>query len=74
MPKSTDKQAYENKLAYNNEYNRKNYRSFSIRFNREDEKKIIKWLEKKKNLKQYLKTLIVRDMNESTLNHEIQGD
>lgn len=74
MPKSTDKQAYENKLAYNNEYNRKNYRSFSIRFNREDEKKIIKWLEKKKNIKQYLKTLIVRDMNESTLNHEIQGE
>ncbi len=74
MPKSTDKQAYENKLAYNNEYNRKNYRSFSIRFNREDEKKIIKWLEKKKNLKQYLKTLIVRDMNENTLNHEIQGE
>ncbi len=74
MPKSTDKQAYENKLAYNNEYNRKNYRSFSIRFNREDEKKIIKWLEKKKNLKQYLKTLIVRDMNENVLNHEIQGE
>ncbi len=74
MPKSTDKQAYENKLAYNNEYNRKNYRSFSIRFNREDEKKIIKWLEKKKNLKQYLKTLIVRDMNENALNHEIQGE
>ncbi len=74
MPKSTDKQAYENKLAYNNEYNRKNYRSFSIRFNREDEKKIIKWLEKKTNLKQYLKSLIIKDMNENNLIKEVRGE
>lgn len=74
MPKSTDKQAYENKLAYNNEYNRKNYRSFSIRFNREDEKKIIKWLEKKTNLKQYLKSLIIKDMNENILIKEVRGE
>lgn len=74
MPKSTDKQAYENKLAYNNEYNRKNYRSFSIRFNREDEKKIIKWLEKKTNLKQYLKSLIIKDMNDNNLIKEVRGE
>ncbi len=74
MPKSTDKRAYENKLAYNNEYNRKNYRSFSIRFNREDEKKIIKWLEKKKNLKHYVKSLIVQDMNMNENNIQMPGD
>lgn len=62
MPKSAEQKAYEKKLAYNNEYNRETYRSFSVRFNREDEKKIIKWLEKQKSVKKYLTDLILKDM------------
>lgn len=62
MPKSAEQKAYEKKLAYNNEYNRETYHSFSVRFNREDEKKIIKWLEKQKSVKSYLTDLIQKDM------------
>ena len=54
MEKKAEKNTYEKKLAYNNEYNRQNYRSFSIRMNREEEKHIINWLEKQKSLKKYI--------------------
>lgn len=53
---------YEKKLAYNNAYNRENYRSFSVRFDKEKEKKIIRWLEKQPGLKSYLLELIEKDM------------
>ena len=56
------------KLAYNNEYNRQNYRSFSIRMNRQEEKHIINWLEKQKGLKQYIISLIEKDMREKQVN------
>ena len=36
MEKKAEKNTYEKKLAYNNEYTRQNYRSFSIRMNREE--------------------------------------
>ena len=55
-------------LAYNNEYNRQNYRSFSIRMNREEEKHIINWLEKQKSLKKYIISLIEKDMREKQVN------
>ncbi len=54
--------AYERKLAYNNAYNRENYRSFSVRYDKESEKKIIKWLEKQPGVKAYLTGLITADM------------
>ncbi len=54
--------SYDRKLAYNNEYNRNNYRSFSIRYHKVDEKKIIKWLEKQPGVKEYITNLIVTDM------------
>lgn len=53
---------YQKKLKYNNEYNRKNYRSFSIRFNINDEADIISWLESKEGVKSYLNDLIRSDM------------
>lgn len=53
---------YEHKLAYNNQYNRENYRSFSIRYDKVQEKKIIRWLEKQPGVKQYVTDLIVKDM------------
>ncbi|NCB32279.1 MAG: hypothetical protein EOM64_00100 [Erysipelotrichia bacterium] len=55
--------SYDRKLAYNNEYNRNNYRSFSIRYHKVDEKKIIRWIEKQPSVKKYITDLIVADMN-----------
>ena len=54
--------AYQKKLDYNNTYNRENYRSFSIRYNKANEKKIISWLEKQGSVKQYVTNLILADM------------
>ena len=65
---NAEKNTYEKKLAYNNEYNRQNYRSFSIRMNREEEKHIINWLEKQKSLKKYIISLIEKDMREKKVN------
>lgn len=57
--------AYQKKLEYNNAYNRENYRSFSIRYGKENEKKIISWLEKQESVKGYITDLIVADMEKS---------
>lgn len=62
---ATKKTSYDNKLEYNNTYNRNNYRSFSMRLNNEKEKDIIQWLESQDSLKDYLLTLIEKDMEKS---------
>jgi len=59
------KTQYKHKLEYNNEYNRNNYRSFSVRFNINSEKDIIKWLEDKESVKSYIVDLINNDMKNS---------
>lgn len=64
------KTQYKKKLAYNNQYNRNNYRSFSVRFNINGEADIIEWLEKKKSVKAYLTSLIQNDMKQSRNNTE----
>ena len=56
---------YQKKLLYNNMYNREHYRSFSIRYDIESEKQIIKWLEKQPTLKGYVTELILNDMKKS---------
>ena len=48
------KSVYSKKLDYNNAYNRKTYKSFSVRFNKTSETEIIEWLESKDSLKEYL--------------------
>ncbi|WP_105302431.1 hypothetical protein [Anaerolactibacter massiliensis] len=60
MPRK--KNTYEKKLEYNNAYNRENYRSFSIRYSKDSEKKIISWLEKQPGVKAYITDLILADM------------
>lgn len=62
---TTKKTSYDNKLEYNNTYNRNNYRSFSMRLNNEKEKDIIQWLESQDSLKDYLLTLVEKDMEKS---------
>lgn len=56
------KNTYQKKLDYNNNYNRENYRSFSIRYSRVNEKDMIEWLESKKSIKAYVTSLIRKDM------------
>ncbi len=59
MPK---KSQYKHKLNYNNEYNRNNYRSFSVRFNNKTETDVIQWLESREGIKSYIIGLIKADM------------
>ena len=66
---ATKKTSYDNKLEYNNTYNRNNYRSFSMRLNNEKEKDIIQWLESQDSLKDYLLTLIKKDIEKSKKKH-----
>ena len=68
MPKKMT--AYQKKLEYNNAYNRDNYRSFSIRYGRESEKKIINWLEKQDSIKGYVTELILADMEKTKASHK----
>lgn len=58
----TKKAQYQHKLQYNNNYNRTNYHSFSIRFNINNEADVIEWLESKESLKSYINSLITADM------------
>ena len=62
---SEKKSSYEKKLEYNNAYNREKYRSFSIRFNIQNEDEIIKWLEKQPGVKKYPTELIMSDMKKT---------
>ena len=62
---SEKKSSYEKKLEYNNAYNREKYRSFSIRFNIQNEDEIIKWLENQPGIKHYLTDLIISDMKKN---------
>lgn len=66
MAKSKKQTAYEHKLNYNNAYNRENYRSFSIRYHKNDEKHLIQWIEKQEGIKNYITNLIIKDMNKKT--------
>lgn len=59
------KSQYQHKLQYNNNYNRTNYRSFSVRFSINSEKDIISWLEKKSGVKSYISDLITADMKKN---------
>ena len=59
------KNDYEKRLDYNNTYNRNNYRSFSMRLNNTKEEELIKWLESKNSVKEYLLSLVIKDMEKS---------
>lgn len=59
------KSQYKHKLNYNNEYNRTNYRSFSVRFNNKSEQDVIQWLEGQSGIKSYITQLIEEDMKKN---------
>ena len=59
------KSQYKHKLNYNNEYNRTNYRSFSVRFNNKSEQDVIQWLEGQSGIKSYITKLTEEDMKKN---------
>ncbi len=52
----------ENQKAYNDKYQKANIKQFLIKANRNLEPDLIKWLESKDNIQQYVKQLIREDM------------
>ncbi len=58
-------QEYKKRLDYNNTYNRNNYRSFSMRLHNTKEEEIIQWIESKDSVKDYLLSLVKKDMEKS---------
>ena len=57
------KQKAAEKQAYNNEYNKRNYISFSFRLNRDSEMYIVRHImEQPEGVKAYITGLIVKDM------------
>lgn len=60
------KSEYSRKLDYNNAYNRRTYKSFSVRFNKNTESEIIQWLESRGSLKDYIVGLITKDMEKAS--------
>lgn len=60
--KKLSREAYDNSLAYKNEYAKKNYRQLLLRFHREKEADLINWVEAKDNATGYIVSLIRKDM------------
>lgn len=52
----------ENQKAYNDKYQKVNIKQFLIKANRNLEPDLIKWLESKDNIQQYVKQLVREDM------------
>ena len=59
------KSNYEKRLEYNNTYNRNNYRSFSMRLHNENEADLIEWIESQDSVKEYLLSLVRKDIEKS---------
>lgn len=59
------KSNYEKRLEYNNTYNRNNYRSFSMRLHNENEADLIEWIESQDSVKEYLLSLVIKDIEKS---------
>ncbi len=53
---------YRRQLDYMNVYNKKTYRTYTLRFNKNSENEIIDWLNSQDSLKTYITTLILSDM------------
>ena len=65
MLEMKSKSNYEKRLEYNNTYNRNNYRSFSMRLHNENEADLIEWIESQGSVKEYLLSLVKKDIEKS---------
>lgn len=57
------------KMDYNNEYNKRTYKSITLRFNKQTEAEIIDWLSEK-DTTPYIRSLIRTDMARAELNEK----
>lgn len=60
--KRIERMKYKSKLAYNNEFNKENYKCISFRLSYANEKELIDWLDNFDNKKEYITNLIMKDM------------
>ena len=51
-----------NKQEYNNQYNRSAYTGISFRLSNKSEQEVIDWIRSQENAKEYICSLIVKDM------------
>lgn len=63
--KMWSKKSYMHFRQYQTEYNKKRYRMFGIRMLNDADKDLIKYLESKDNLNDYMKDLIRKDLNKT---------
>lgn len=64
MIRLSSKKRYQNKLEYNREYNKRTYKSISIRLNQIKDMDVIKKLMMQESIKDYICKLVRRDLNE----------
>ena len=57
------------KAEYTKDYNKKNYKSISIRLNNDQDADLIKWLNEQPNLTEFLRKLLRSDMKASQRKH-----
>lgn len=65
MGKREEKRRYKNKIAYNNAFNKENYKGISFRLSYSSESELIEWLDNFDNKKDYIISLIRKDMHEN---------
>lgn len=64
MIRLSSKKRYQTKLAYNRDYNKRTYKSISIRLNQIKDIDVIKKLMTQESIKDYICMLVRRDLNE----------
>ena len=64
------------RLAYNNAFNKENYKQINMRFSYSKEQELIEWMANFVSPKDYIVSLIKRDMKNKLRkqNHEVSGN
>ena len=65
MIRLSSKKRYKKKLEYNRDYNKRTYKSISIRLNQIKDVDVIKKLMMQESIKDYICKLVRRDLNET---------
>lgn len=65
MAEEKKPQWYQNKVKYINEYNKQNIKRYELKVNKKLEADLFEHMEKIPNKSEYLKTLVLNDMNKN---------
>ena len=65
MAEEKKPQWYQNKVKYINEYNKQNIKRYELKVNKKLEADLFEYMEKIPNKSEYLKTLVLNDMNKN---------